>query len=245
MPPLRGLGRDPMLLILTYAAGNVDAVSYLGLGQVFTAMMTGNTVLLGLALAQGEIVAAMRSILALSGFAAGVVAGAVIVERDTEKAEWPASVTGAFAAEALVLAVFALLWLVAGKESLLHLHILLLSVAMGIQAAAVRRLGVPGIATTYITGTITTLFVDLVGWIQAVAGRLRANLLGSPAALAAGPWEQRVGLLFGVFGFYCLGAMVGGVLQTRWPALAAISPLLAVVAVVLGARRRYAPGRAH
>ena len=43
-----------MLLVLTLAAGSVDAISYLGLGHVFTAMMTGNTVLLGLALAQGE-----------------------------------------------------------------------------------------------------------------------------------------------------------------------------------------------
>ncbi len=38
-----------MLLMLTWAAGSVDAISYLGLGHVFTAMMTGNTVLLGLA----------------------------------------------------------------------------------------------------------------------------------------------------------------------------------------------------
>jgi uncharacterized membrane protein YoaK (UPF0700 family) len=34
-----------MLLILTWAAGCVDAISYLGLGHVFPAMMTGNTVL--------------------------------------------------------------------------------------------------------------------------------------------------------------------------------------------------------
>jgi uncharacterized membrane protein YoaK (UPF0700 family) len=45
--------RDSRLLALTWAAGSVDAISYLGLGHVFTAMMTGNTVLLGLALAQG------------------------------------------------------------------------------------------------------------------------------------------------------------------------------------------------
>lgn len=60
-----------MLLILTWAAGCVDAISYLGLDRVFTAMMTGNTVLLGLALGQGEIQAALPSILALTGIAAG------------------------------------------------------------------------------------------------------------------------------------------------------------------------------
>src|SRR5215467_5739972 len=101
------LGRESMLLALTWAAGVGDAVSYLGLGRVFTAMMTGNTVLLGLALAQGELHAALRSILALLGFALGVVLGALVVERDESDAEWPACVTAALAVESLILAVFA------------------------------------------------------------------------------------------------------------------------------------------
>ena len=40
--------------MLTAAAGYVDAVSYLALGRVFTANMTGNTVLLGLSLVQAH-----------------------------------------------------------------------------------------------------------------------------------------------------------------------------------------------
>src|SRR5215470_4720288 len=99
--------RDAMLLVLTWAAGAVDAVSYFGLGRVFTAMMTGNTVLLGLALAQGELLAAARSILALLGFALGVTLAAIVVERDESDSEWPHVVTAAFAVEAAVLLVFA------------------------------------------------------------------------------------------------------------------------------------------
>jgi uncharacterized membrane protein YoaK (UPF0700 family) len=237
-----------MLLVLTFAAGSVDAVSYLGLGHVFTAMMTGNTVLLGLALGQGEILAALRSILALLGFAAGVVAGALIVERNQQQSEWPAAVTGAFAVESLVLGVFAVVWHVAGKESLtlVHVHILLLSIGMGIQAAAVRRLGVPGIATTYITGTITSLFVDLVTWIQTVAPRAGVTLSGGESVtpdLRAVSWEQRVGLLFSVFAVYCFGAMIGGVLQVHSPLLAAVAPLVAVAYVTLNASVRYGPIR--
>src|SRR6266851_9068882 len=76
------LGRDGMLLVLTWAAGSVDAISYLGLGHVFTAMMTGNTVLLGLAIGQGEILAVLRSVLALAGFVAGAGIGAMVVEQD-------------------------------------------------------------------------------------------------------------------------------------------------------------------
>ena len=40
-----------MLLGLTVVSGLIDAVSYLGLGHVFTANMTGNVVVLGFAAA--------------------------------------------------------------------------------------------------------------------------------------------------------------------------------------------------
>ena len=40
--------------MLTAAAGSTDAISYLGLGRVFTANMTGNLVLLGVAIGQGQ-----------------------------------------------------------------------------------------------------------------------------------------------------------------------------------------------
>src|ERR1051326_4552257 len=99
--------RDALLLILTWAAGAVDALSYLGLGHVFTAMMTGNTVLLGLALAQGEVLAALRSIIALTGFSIGVFIGAMIVERESGPPDWPAAVTVAIAVEAAILGIFA------------------------------------------------------------------------------------------------------------------------------------------
>src|SRR5690242_351643 len=148
--PCTTLGRESMLMLLTLAAASVDAVSYFGLGHVFTAMMTGNTVLLGLALAQGELLAAARSILALLGFALGVTLGAIVVEHDESDSEWPHVVTAAFAVEAVVLFVFAGLWFWSGPSRgahTVHVLIVLLGTAMGIQAAAVRRLDVPGIAT--------------------------------------------------------------------------------------------------
>src|SRR5690242_18322148 len=100
------LSRDTMLLVLTWAAGSVDALSYLGLGRVFTAMMTGNTVMLGLSLAEGELLAALRSILALIGFAAGATLGALVVEHDAVESDWPPEVTAGLWLEAFVLALF-------------------------------------------------------------------------------------------------------------------------------------------
>ncbi len=103
-------GRDSMVLVLTWAASGVDAISYLGLGHVFTANMTGNAVLLGLAIGQGQGLAALRSIIALAGFVIGVAVSAVVLETSTHRGEWPVSVTRGVLAEAIILGVFTATW---------------------------------------------------------------------------------------------------------------------------------------
>src|SRR5438445_12388086 len=95
-----------MLCLLAWAAGIVDAVSYLGLGRVFTAMMTGTTVLLALAIGQGESMAILRSALALAGFRVGATTGAFIVSRGRSRDEWPPNDTSAFAFPARPRSVF-------------------------------------------------------------------------------------------------------------------------------------------
>jgi hypothetical protein len=60
-------------LALAFAAGRPDAVTYLVMGAVFTADMTGNTVLLGIALITAAGTRAARSACALGGFCVGVL----------------------------------------------------------------------------------------------------------------------------------------------------------------------------
>jgi len=231
------LGRESMLLLLSLAAASLDAISYLGLGRVFTAMMTGNTVLLGLALAQGEVLAALRSILALIGFAIGVFVGAIIVERESEPAEWPAAVTAALAFETMVLIIVSASIALFGntREGIVYLLIILSAFAMGVQSAAVRRLGVPGIATTYITGTLTSLMIDLLGWLRSIAARLPASRTAGSKNIEKIPWDQRVSLLAGVVTIYCFGALIGGILQVYSAHLAPLFPLGTVILVVVNA----------
>src|SRR3989442_6670733 len=149
-----------MLCLLAWAAGIIDAVSYLGLGRVFTAMMTGNTVLLALAIGQGESMAVLRSALALAGFSVGAATGALIVSRGRSRDEWPPSVTAAFAVEAVLLAGFTAVWHVAGgapTPRTTNLLIVLSGLAMGVQAAAGRHLGVPRVATPHLPRNRTRL----------------------------------------------------------------------------------------
>src|SRR6478672_5311261 len=65
----------PLLLGLTVVTGLVDAFSYLALGRVFVANMTGNVVFLGFALAGAGGFSIAASLLALAAFALGAVWG--------------------------------------------------------------------------------------------------------------------------------------------------------------------------
>lgn len=76
-----------IVLLLACAAGCVEAVLYLGLG-VFTAAMTGHTVLLGIAIAQANVVAIMRLIPALLGYLTGVAIGGVVIDRGRDDVGW-------------------------------------------------------------------------------------------------------------------------------------------------------------
>jgi uncharacterized membrane protein YoaK (UPF0700 family) len=64
-----------ILLVLTSVTGIVDAVSYVALGHVFTANMTGNVVMLGFAIAGVRSLSAARSLAALFCFFAGATFG--------------------------------------------------------------------------------------------------------------------------------------------------------------------------
>src|SRR5438552_16294481 len=63
------------LLVLTFTTGLVDAVSFLGLGRVFTANMTGNVVFLGFGLAGSGGLPVVAPLVSLGGFAVGALLG--------------------------------------------------------------------------------------------------------------------------------------------------------------------------
>jgi uncharacterized membrane protein YoaK (UPF0700 family) len=222
-----------MVVLLAWAAGSLDAIGYLGLGNVFTANMTGNAVFLGLAIGQGHGLAALRSVVALAGFALGIALGAAIAGRDRERTAWPSAVNHALLAEAVVLLCFTVTWHLPGEiggGTRLYLLIALASGAMGIQSAAVRYLNVPGVATTYITGTLTSLVSEVIVWVRhAVALVLhRTAAVGSSAVPPAVPWNPHMGLQGAVFTIYVLSAVVSGVVQTRMAWFATDLPILAV-----------------
>jgi uncharacterized membrane protein YoaK (UPF0700 family) len=73
------------LLTLTFSTGLVDAVSYLGLGRVFTANMTGNIVLLGFGLADSGGLPVVAPLVSLAAFLAGSAVGGVLAVRTGDR----------------------------------------------------------------------------------------------------------------------------------------------------------------
>lgn len=240
MSPVLGMSpaiRNSLLLLLACAAGAIDAVSYLGLGRVFTANMTGNTVLLGLALVQADLQEALRASLALVGFLGGAAAGTWVVEQGPPAGMWPRTVTVALALEWGFLCAFAVGWPVSGGVSASlaarSLFIVLSALAMGVQSAAARRLDVSGIATTYITGTLTSLAARLTGWISGGGGVIPApQRAGAADAIAPRQAPRGVGLLAAVWGIYIGGALVAGACMRLSPELAVVFPLVVMLAVI-------------
>ncbi len=174
------------LLTLTFVTGLVDAVSYLRLGRVFVANMTGNVVFLGFSADPHSGLSAAASVIAIAGFVLGAFAGGRAAHHLATQSprRWLAT---AFAAEALVIGAVAVL---TGTGMLPYAGdgrfatIAVLAAALGIQNSTVRHLGAPDLTTTVLTLTLTGLAADST--LAGGPGAKPHRRLGSVAAMLAG-----------------------------------------------------------
>jgi uncharacterized membrane protein YoaK (UPF0700 family) len=166
--------RDPLargLLVMTFSTGLVDAVSYLGLGRVFTANMTGNIVLLGFGIAGSVGLPVVAPLVSLGAFLVGSAVGGAMATRIAHRhARHVARALGIETALVLAAAIVAATADVEPSTVSGDAVIALLALAMGVRNATVRRLAVPDLTTTVLTMTLTGLAAD------AGRGRLRARL---------------------------------------------------------------------
>ena len=222
-------------IALTFASGAMDVTSFTRLGDVFTSVMTGNIVLLGLAVARGSLTLASHTAVSIAGYIAGAAAGSRVAYRlkaartaeadrgdDDGRASGVPAYTGwALLAELILLAGFTVGWEVTGASPAGWAQFCLLATAaaaMGVQASTVRYMGLSEVSTTYLTGTLTGLVTSLVDPDQDTPRRLR-----------------RSGVLIGLAAGASLGGLLIAVAAAGVPAL----PLAAVVtALVLAAAPR-------
>ncbi|MEV6230927.1 YoaK family protein [Saccharopolyspora shandongensis] len=221
MSAARGESGDPplgaMAVLLAFGSGAVDIASFTRLGDVFSSVMTGNLVLLGIAIARASAPLAVHALVAIAGYIAGVAAGSRIAGAPRTRGRlWPVRVTAVLLVEAVVLAGFAAGWVAtdARPSGAWQLALLVLaSVGMGLQSAAMRGLGSRAkVSTTYLTST-------LIGVVEGFATGGRAKVFDVRGAA----------LLLAVVA----GAAAGGALLLVVPQALPLLPL-AALAIVIG-----------
>jgi uncharacterized membrane protein YoaK (UPF0700 family) len=202
-----------MMIVLTVVTGVVDATSYLRMGHVFVANMTGNVVFVGFALAGARGLSASSSLIALAAFLLGAWAGGRFAALHPHHRGHLLRV--ASVAQAALLAL-ALVIALAVEESLRtpqsYALLVPMAVAMGIQNAAAQHLAVPDLTTTVLTRTLTGIASEL-------------GLLGRPGAARPGLSRRLVAVAA-----MLLGALAGGLLVLHVSVAAAL--VLAVVLVL-------------
>ena len=197
-----------LLLSLTVLAGVVDATSILRLGGVFVATMTGNLVFLGLAAAGAHGFAVGTSALAIAGFIVGVlIGGRALAAARSHRGRALRNVLGVKLAFAAMVAVVAIASGPHFSHGARNTMLVLLSISMGCQLAAIRYLKVPDLLTVVLTLTITGALTEHDrGWTD-------------PAMLRRG-----LALLA-----FLVGALIGGLLILNVSFGAALTFALAII----------------
>jgi uncharacterized membrane protein YoaK (UPF0700 family) len=205
------------LLVLTVATGLIDAVSYLGLGHVFTANVTGNVVLLAFGIAGARGLPVLAPVVSLLSFLLGATAGGLLVTR--MKNRHPSRMAVMLGIEVSLIAV------AAGLAAATTVHpgivsafliIALMALAMGMRNANARRLAVPDLPTTVLTMTVTGLAAE------------------SPIAGGSGEGSmRRAGAVVAMLG----GALTGALLLT----ISIVVPLVVAAGLSLGTLLLYVP----
>jgi uncharacterized membrane protein YoaK (UPF0700 family) len=160
------------LVLLAANAGCFDALS-LTTADVFTANMTGNTIILAVACVRGDSPRSLFAAAALLAYLAGVGAGARIGQRR------PRTI---LVVEVLLAALYASLWIRMPHSTGLALRavpIVVAALAMGLQGSWLRTVGEHGVSTTYMSGTWTALTFDFAVLSMHSVDRARAIVIAA------------------------------------------------------------------
>jgi uncharacterized membrane protein YoaK (UPF0700 family) len=189
----------PLLVGLTLVTGLVDAFSYLVLGHVFVANMTGNVVFLGFALVGAAGFSIGASAVAVVSFWFGALVGGRLGSR--LGGHRGRLLTTAVSLQAVLMAVSVVLAALSDRPvsaGFRYPLIVVLALAMGTQNATVRKLAVPDLTTTVLTLTITGTAADstMAGGKGATAGRRFTSVVAMFAgALIGAVFVLHVGIV--------------------------------------------------
>jgi uncharacterized membrane protein YoaK (UPF0700 family) len=195
--------RDALLVVLAIATGATDATAFERLGHAFASVITGNLILLGVSAVSRGGSSAQFAGCALAGYVVGVFLAAP--RTDHGERVWPLGASVALGLDLSLLVAFAVGWEIVGGHPGRLMQLVLLTTAagaMGVQSAAVRRLG--QVSTTYLTSTMTGLVESLAvrRWspshprgLAIIAAAVGGAAAATALILYAGAWLPALQLL--------------------------------------------------
>lgn len=207
-----------LMMALTLVTGVVDAVGYLGLDRIFTGNMTGNVVILAMALAGAANLPTLGPLVALGAFLLGAAVAGFTLQSSPKG--WNRRVTLLLTAGCIALTGTAAISLIVedvGRQSIGVIVAAVIAMHMGSQALIARHLGVRDMTTVVITSTMTSLAGE------SLVGKQRPRLL-----------NRRLGAVLAMFAGAAIGVLL---LQIHLSVPIGLGIAITAAVTVLGSRR--------
>jgi uncharacterized membrane protein YoaK (UPF0700 family) len=204
---------------LAFVGGYGDAASFV-LAKTFTGHVTGNLVLAAIAVAALDWQAVVGHLSAIVTFLIGIFVSALIVRPLKAWSSWPLLPT--IMGIEVILIVVASLALSSGMAHGAGIFVIFLSLALGLQNGAFRRVGGIGVHTTYLTGMITSL-------ISAEGEKYASRVL----PVSSRTPDPKIELLCGIWITFVVGAGTGAAMVLHFGAVGMLGAALLLIPLAL------------
>ncbi len=204
---------------LAFIGGYGDAASFV-LAKTFTGHVTGNLVLAAIAVAAHEWRVALGHLSAIVTFLTGIFVSVLIVRPLKAWSSWPLLPT--IMGMEVILIVVASFALASGVAHGIEIFVIFVSLALGLQNGAFRRVGGISVHTTYLTGMITSL-------ISAEADQYATEVV-PPVVRTPNP---KIDLLCGIWITFVVGAGTGAVMVLHFGAIGILGAALVLIPLAL------------
>ncbi|MFA5331390.1 MAG: YoaK family protein [Methanoregula sp.] len=233
-------GKSPLIRAgtgLAFVGGFMDALTFLFIGGVFSGMMTGNLILLGVGLVAPQVsfIHPWVNAIAIGAFVLGVALAGLLPFR-------PGRGRALVAAEIILLSCAAAALFstgpaqVSASGTVTHstgtvIAIVCAAGAMGIQTTLINRIGSVPVSTTFMTSTLIRIVTDFTGRTAACIHRNAGPVVSrssheGKAAVSAG---SCAGVLIPILGAFFIGAVSSALLTVTFGYASLSLPVAALV----------------
>jgi uncharacterized membrane protein YoaK (UPF0700 family) len=228
-------------LLLAWVAAFSDAIGFLVLQQLGASFMSGNSMAAGVALGRLDWPSVLQHGLPILAFFLGNMLGFLVL---AQVRRW--GIRSPFAVVFGLEALFMLAFLLLGTHALqggvirpspsgiFYVCVVLLTLAMGLQTATVRRASGQGVHTTFVTGVLSNwahLLTQYLSWLrqQSKERQMRQAVRESMQQASF----RHLLLLGGIWGCYVVGAICGSALELRMALFALVFPLCVLTILIV------------